>query len=84
MFEGGVNYQVNLWKRKTIFWRCLIEVSEVNTYSPLSPLIWGDNNIEKPIWVVRFFDDISLDELRHFFFYDFQSFRGELSSFLEN
>ena len=61
MFGGGINFQINLWQRKIIFWTHFVEVGEVNTYSPLFSIFWGDDNGGEPISVVRFSDDIYLD-----------------------
>ena len=71
MFGGGINYQVNLWQRKTIFWAGFVVVGEINTYSLLFPLLGGDDNVGEPIWIVRFSDDVGRDQFSHLFFYDF-------------
>ena len=41
VFGGGVDYQVNLWQIKTIFWTCFVEVGKDNTHSPLPPFFGG-------------------------------------------
>ena len=64
------------WQRKTILWAIFIEVGEIDTCPSLSPLLWGDDNVGEPIRVVGFSDNIGLDKFSHFFFYDFQLFRG--------
>ena len=84
MFGGGINYQVNFSQRKAIFWTCLVEGSEVNTYSPLSLFFWGDDNIGEPIRVMGLSNDIGLNGFYYLFFYDFQSFLGKVSFFLAN
>ena len=74
MFGGCIHNQVYLWKRKINFWRGLVEVDEINKYSPFSPLLGGDYNVGEPIWIVSFPDDFGLDELSYFTLYDFQAF----------
>ena len=71
-------------KGKLSFGHALLRSVKSTHTLHFSPLFRGDDNVGEPIWVVRFSDDISLDELSHFFFYDFQSCRGELLSFLAN
>ena len=39
MLGSCINYQVNLWQRKIIFWTRLVKVGKVNTYSPLFSLL---------------------------------------------
>ena len=80
MLGGCISDQVNLWQRKIVFWVDLVEISEINTHSPL-PLFLGAT---KTLLSQSVPYDIGLDELNHFFFYDFLTFKGELYSFLEN
>ena len=69
---------------KTVFWAGLVEVGKIDTILPTFSLFGGDDNVGEAIRIVRFSDNIGFDELSHFLFYDFQAFRGELSSLLAN
>ena len=74
MFGDCINNHINLWQTKTVFRAGLVQVSEINAYSPLLPLFRGDDDVSQPICVVGFSNDIGL--------YDLQTFRDEFSSFL--
>ena len=84
MFESCINDQINIWQRQIVFWAGLIEVSKVNTYSPLLSFLGGEDNVGQSIQIMRLPDNIGSNELDYFILYDFQVFWGELSSLLAN
>ena len=56
MTSGVVNHHVDVGKWKGVLGTCLVQVSEVDTNSPLPVLLLHDDNIGEPIGVLYLAD----------------------------
>ena len=54
MSDGGVHYLVYPRQWKAIFGACVVEVSVINIYSPLSFLLRDYHYICQPLWILNF------------------------------
>ena len=82
MASCGIYNEVDPWHRKTIFWVCSVDVSEVDAESPLSVCFFDEYDIGQLFKVLHFSDCPCLEELADLPIYHFLSFWSETPSFL--
>lgn len=69
---------------KLVFWTCFIEVSEVNTHSPVSIYFFHENYVSQSFWIINFSNELGLKKLLHlnshisFFIDDFSFLNNRL------
>ena len=78
----SIDQLVDPRKRKAVFGTCLVEISEVDTGSPLPVGLGDKHGISYPRGIVGFSDEPAFSEFLNFFLQRSRSFFIEQSSFL--
>ena len=78
----GIYNEVDPWQRETIFWACSVDVSEVDTNSPLVVRFFDEYDVGQPFRILHFSDCPCLEELADLLIYRLLSFWSETASFL--
>ena len=81
MVGCGIYNEIDPRQRKTIFWACSIDVSEVNAKSPLVVCLFDEHDVGQPFWVLHLSDCPCLKELSYLFVDRFLPFRSGTPSF---
>ena len=63
MADCGIYYEVDPWQRETIFWECLVDVSEVDAKSPFVVRFFDEYDVGQPFRVLHLSDCPCLEEL---------------------
>ena len=63
MSYRGVHQLINLRKRETVIWACLIVVCEVYKDSPVPICLFNQYHISYPFWITNLSDETSFKEL---------------------
>ena len=77
----GIYNEVDPWQMETIFWACLVDVSEVDAESPLAVRFFDEYDVSKPFRILHFSDCPCLEELADLLIYCFLSFWSETPLF---
>ena len=77
----GIYNEIDSWQRKTIFWVCSVDVSEVDVKSPLAVHFFDEYDVGQPFWVLHLFDYPFLEELAYLLVDRFLSFWSEAPFF---
>lgn len=71
-----------MWKWEAVLRTCFVQVCEVDTNSSLTILLFYNDDISEPIWVIDFSYGASFYEFLHLFINNAVSFRSKPSSLL--
>ena len=77
MADYGIYDEVDPWQRETIFWACLVDVSEVYAESPLPVRFCDEYDVGQPFRVFHLSDYPCLEELIDLLVDRFLSFWSE-------
>ena len=74
--------EVYPWQRETVLWTCLVDVSEVDTESPLAICFFDEYDVGQPLMILYLPDRPCMEKLVDLLVYGFLSFWSEASPLL--
>ena len=58
----GVHDEVDPWQREAVLWACFVDVSEVDTGSPLAICFFDEYDVSRPLRILHLPDRSCLEE----------------------
>ena len=78
----GVHDEVDPWQREAVLWACFVDVSEVDTESPLAICFFNEYGVGQPLRILYLPDRSCLEEFADLLIDGFLSFWREAPPFL--
>ena len=73
MADCGIYYEVDSRQRETVLWARSVDVSEVNTESPLAVCFFDKYDVGQPLRILHFPDRSCFEEFANLLVYGFLS-----------